>query len=271
MTTTSEAAARDFPSAVPAGGADRDQAAGAAGIRTVLLVAHTGRPDIGPTAAHVRDRLATAGIALVALDPEAAELELPVVRAAAGAPSPVELVLTLGGDGTLLRGAEEARASNAPVLGINLGRVGFLTEKRRRLEVLLKDLPSYTHRLTRDFVPYVADYVRDSLGEGRGTGKTWLTQHNFDRVERWQADRSLLISKFKDAETLAGVKSGAIVGTVVQQPFEFGYQAITRLAQVVKGDSSGIPASRQIFIPTRVSRQADVDAFQASLNTLLGR
>ena len=128
MTTTSEAAARDFPSAVPAGGADRDQAGGAAGTRTVLLVAHTGRPDIGPTAGHVRDRLAAAGIALVALDPEAAELELPVVRAAAGTPSPVELVLTLGGDGTLLRGAEEARAGNAPVLGINLGRVGFLTE-----------------------------------------------------------------------------------------------------------------------------------------------
>jgi ribose transport system substrate-binding protein len=75
----------------------------------------------------------------------------------------------------------------------------------------------------------------------------------------------------EDAETLAGVKSGAIVGTVVQQPFEFGYQAITRLAKVVQGDRSGIPASHQIFIPTRVIRQADVAAFQSSLNQLLGR
>jgi ribose transport system substrate-binding protein len=75
----------------------------------------------------------------------------------------------------------------------------------------------------------------------------------------------------EDAETLAGVKSGAIVGTVVQQPFEFGYQAITRLAKVVQGDRSGIPASHQIFIPTRVIHQADVAAFQASLNELLGR
>ncbi len=84
-------------------------------------------------------------------------------------------------------------------------RVGFLTDKRRRLAALLADLPRYTHRLTRDYVPYVADYVRSSLGPGRGTGKSWLLQHNFDRVERWQADRSLLVTKFKDPETLAVV------------------------------------------------------------------
>ncbi len=86
-------------------------------------------------------------------------------------------------------------------------RVGFLTAKRRRLEYLLRDLPRYKHRLTRDRAPYVADYVRNSLGAGRGTGKTWLLQHNFDRFERWQSDRSLIVSKFKDPETLAVVAS----------------------------------------------------------------
>ncbi len=96
--------------------------------RAVLLVAHTGRPDIGPTTAHVREHLAAVGVSLVALDPEAAELGLPVAGAGSDGAFPIELVLTLGGDGTLLRGAEEARAGNAPVLGINLGRVGFLTE-----------------------------------------------------------------------------------------------------------------------------------------------
>jgi len=90
----------------------------------VLVVAHTGRADIGPVTEHVRDRLAAAGIELRAIDPEAAELGMAV----ADAQTPVELVLTLGGDGTLLRGAEEARVGNVPVLGINLGRVGFLTE-----------------------------------------------------------------------------------------------------------------------------------------------
>lgn len=117
--------------------------------RAVLLVAHTGRPDIVSVAAHIRRRLEGAGIRLVALDPEAAELGMPEMgvpdsgpSGPAGAPGmpgapgtpgaghrdAVELVLTLGGDGTLLRGAEEARARQAPVLGINLGRVGFLTE-----------------------------------------------------------------------------------------------------------------------------------------------
>ena len=82
-------------------------------------------------------------------------------------------------------------------------RVGFLTEKKQKLEDLLRGLPRYRHRLSKDYVPFVADYVRDSLGPGRGTGKSWLLQHNFDRVERWQADRSLLVTKFKDQETLA--------------------------------------------------------------------
>ena len=72
-------------------------------------------------------------------------------------------------------------------------------------------------------------------------------------------------------ETLAGIKEGAIHGTVVQQPYEFGYQAIKRMAQAVKGDRSFIPASKQIIVPTLVVKRADVDAFIARINTLRGR
>lgn len=39
-----------------------------------------------------------------------------------------ELVVVLGGDGTILRGAEVARSQGIPILGINLGHVGFLAE-----------------------------------------------------------------------------------------------------------------------------------------------
>jgi NAD+ kinase len=39
-----------------------------------------------------------------------------------------EVVVVLGGDGTILRGAEIARVQNIPILGINLGHVGFLAE-----------------------------------------------------------------------------------------------------------------------------------------------
>ena len=80
-----------------------------------------------------------------------------------------------------------------------------------------------------------------------------------------------IITFDEDDETLTGVKSGAIVGTVVQQPYEFGYQSMTKLAKVVKGDRSGLPATHQIFIPTKVIRQDNVDDFRAKLTQLRGR
>ena len=80
-----------------------------------------------------------------------------------------------------------------------------------------------------------------------------------------------IIAFDEDDETLTGVKSGAIVGTVVQQPYEFGYQSVTLLEKALKGDRSGIPASHQLFIPTRVIRQDSVDAFRAALSQLRGR
>jgi ribose transport system substrate-binding protein len=80
-----------------------------------------------------------------------------------------------------------------------------------------------------------------------------------------------IITFDEDSETLSGVKAGAIVGTVVQQPYEFGYQAITLLAKALKGDRSGIPAGRQVFIPTMIIRQDNVDDFRAKLTALRGR
>jgi len=80
-----------------------------------------------------------------------------------------------------------------------------------------------------------------------------------------------IIAFDEDDETLTGVKSGAIVGTVVQQPYEFGYQAITLLAKALNGDRSGIPASHQLFIPTMVIRQSNVDDFRSKLVQLRGR
>ena len=72
-------------------------------------------------------------------------------------------------------------------------------------------------------------------------------------------------------ETLAGVKAGAIHATVVQQPYEFGYQAITRMAQAVRGDRSFIPATKQIIVPTLVVNRANVEEFTQRINDLRGR
>ena len=80
-----------------------------------------------------------------------------------------------------------------------------------------------------------------------------------------------IIAFDEDDETLTGVKSGAIMGTVVQQPYEFGYRSMTLLAKALDGDRSGIPASRQVFIPTQVIRQNNVDEFRTKLAKLRGR
>jgi NAD+ kinase len=104
------------------------------GDRTVLLVAHTGRAAARRTAHLVAERLTEAGIGIRVLAAEQPDLRLPdvdVVDVSTAAADGCELVVVLGGDGTLLRGAELARPTGTPMLGINLGHVGFLAEAER--------------------------------------------------------------------------------------------------------------------------------------------
>ncbi|MFF1378078.1 NAD kinase [Streptomyces sp. NPDC058308] len=106
------------------------------GARTVFLLAHTGRPAAIRSAELVVQGLLRSGIGVRVLDAEAVDLPLPpevqtVKEATADCIDDCELIVVLGGDGTLLRGAEFARASGVPMLGVNLGRVGFLAEAER--------------------------------------------------------------------------------------------------------------------------------------------
>mgnify|MGYP002623299965 CR=1 FL=1 len=65
--------------------------------------------------------------------------------------------------------------------------------------------------------------------------------------------------------TLQGVKDGIVHATVVQQPFEFGYQSVKVLHALARGDKSVIPDDRNIEVPVKVIRQDNVDAFWADL------
>ena len=99
--------------------------------RTILLVAHTGRPAALRVSRVIAGRLAAAGIAVRVMRPEAADLNIDgaaVMPASAAAAAGTEMVLVVGGDGTFLRAAELARPAGVPLLGVNLGRVGFLAE-----------------------------------------------------------------------------------------------------------------------------------------------
>ncbi len=75
----------------------------------------------------------------------------------------------------------------------------------------------------------------------------------------------------EEDETLAGVKEGAIHATVVQQPYEFGYQAIRLMREVLNGNRSVIPPSKQVFIPTLIVRRDNVEEFTRRINQLRGR
>jgi ribose transport system substrate-binding protein len=70
--------------------------------------------------------------------------------------------------------------------------------------------------------------------------------------------------------TLAAIKEGTIFGTVAQQPFEYGYQAVQMAAKILRGDRSVIPANKTILIPTVVIQRNNVDDYTKKLNQLLG-
>jgi len=116
--------------------------------RRVLLVAHTGREDAREVAREAAGRLAKEGVVVRVLAAESAELAIDGAEVAdpAQAGDGVELVLVLGGDGTLLRAADLARPTGTPLLGVNLGHVGFLAESEPdRLE------HTVGHVLRRDY------------------------------------------------------------------------------------------------------------------------
>jgi NAD+ kinase len=101
--------------------------------RRVLLLTHPGRPRAHDVATQLVDALTGHDIQVRLLADEAAALGLadnPHVEIAGEAdPSAgCELVVVIGGDGTILRAAEVAHDSGTPLLGVNLGHVGFLAE-----------------------------------------------------------------------------------------------------------------------------------------------
>ena len=89
--------------------------------------------------------------------------------------------------------------------------------------------------------------------------------------ESGKAGQIKIVCFDEEEETLAGVRDGAIFATVVQQPYEFGYQAIHLMDKVLNGDKSAIPANQQIIVPTLAIDKAGVDAFAAKLKKLRGR
>lgn len=157
------------------------QAAGGSGHREILLVSHPGRPEIIETAHRVAKIFADAGIGLRVLDDEADSTRFEsgarlfdrsggypvrVVEHAPDAAAGCEMVLVLGGDGTFLRAAELARTASVPVLGINLGRIGFLTEaEAEHLDEALAQVVHRDYRIEQRMTLDISVRVEDEIVE----------------------------------------------------------------------------------------------------------
>jgi NAD+ kinase len=160
--------------------------------RHLLVVAHTGRADSLEAGIHVCRRLIAAGITPVVSDDELADLReaapdlQPLALLGADVPpSALELVIVLGGDGTILRAAELARGCDAPLLGVNLGHVGFLAEAER------EDLDETVQRaLDGDYVVEERMALSVRVKRGREVAyETWAL--NEATVEKASRERSL--------------------------------------------------------------------------------
>ena len=104
-----------------------------------------------------------------------------IVDASPTASDGCELMVVIGGDGTILRAADLARASRTPLLGVNLGHIGFLAEAEHEdidttIEAIVNRSYTTEERLTVD----VAVYVEQTL-----VGETWaLNEASIEKASR---------------------------------------------------------------------------------------
>jgi NAD+ kinase len=168
--------------------------------RTILVVAHVGREAALRNARLVVERLTAADVTVRILEPEAADLRCAgadVVPGSTAAATDAEMVIVLGGDGTLLRAAELARPAGAALLGVNLGHVGFLAETEpddlaAAVDQIVEHRYSVEERMTVDVT------VRH---DGSVTGSTWAL--NEASVEKLARERMIEVVTEVDGRPLS--------------------------------------------------------------------
>ena len=184
--------------------------------RSILVVAHAHRDETVDAAQRVMSALLAAGARPVLAPDDRAELEL-LIGALEGvatlgvdvAVQDVELAIVLGGDGTILRAAELVRDGSAPILGINMGHVGFLAEIER------DDMDDAVRRvIARDFQveERMALQVRVKDGADRVVYETWAL--NEATVEKASRERMLEVVIEVDGRPLSTFGcDGVVVST----------------------------------------------------------
>ncbi|MFB9730429.1 NAD kinase [Ornithinimicrobium kibberense] len=174
--------------------------------RRIMLVTHPSRPEVPGLAEAFEQRLAAHGIAVEVVPEGDPTHEIVRTDRVVSPKSPVpphvdasgcELVVVFGGDGTILRGAEIARPAGTPLLGVNMGRVGFLAEAER------DDVDTIVERIVeRDY--HVEERMTlevDVLHDGRPVAHNWAL--NEASVEKSARERMLEVAVEVDGRPLS--------------------------------------------------------------------
>lgn len=190
--------------------------------RFVLIVSHTRREDARNAARQVTEQLRLAGITPVFPKAEIDEIQrIEQEEGRQGSPfagaavlgqdcsaAELELVMVLGGDGTILKAAELVRDAATPLLGINLGHVGFLAESERDglddavTRVVARDY-LIKERLTLDVAVYV---------DGTEVFRTWAL--NEATIEKSSTEKMLEVVIEIDRKPLTSFGcDGVLLGT----------------------------------------------------------
>ena len=119
---------------------------------------------------------------------------------------PIELMITLGGDGTLLRGVRLLNGLEVPVLGINLGQIGFLTStKPESLADALQAVTTGTHHIERR-----AALEAEHVGVG-GSPQSCKTVVNDVVVHKAEQTRIIRIRVSVDGEEVGRYTADGII------------------------------------------------------------
>ncbi|GGH46130.1 NAD kinase [Microbacterium album] len=181
--------------------------------RKILVVAHAHRDDTVDAAVRVVGLLRSSGAVPVLASEDRAELaaiapvlgEVPELGTDI-ALADIDLAIVLGGDGTILRAAELVRAGTAPVLGINMGHVGFLAEIERDA------MDAAVHRaIEGDYVveERLALDVRVKDRSGRVVYETWAL--NEATVEKDSRERMIEVVMEIDGRPLSTFGADGVV------------------------------------------------------------
>lgn len=175
--------------------------------RAVGLVVHGGRHAAVAAATRAAEQLASAGARVAGVESDGWDDSDSVeVRPAADFGVGLDVVLAMGGDGTFLRAAYLARDAGVPVLGVNLGRLGFLSEiEASQVEKAVSRIGSGDYEVEERMTLSVS--VHDV--EGTQVGTSWAL--NDASVERTSPQRLIVYEVSVNDTVMANVPADAII------------------------------------------------------------